>query len=348
MNHSNEINYILHKLARYLLIAGLIVLAYFMRGSIVTALIPLILAFVFYLILSPLMNLFTKKLKLNKVVATILALIILIAIIAAGIIYIVPIVVNGIQSSVDSLPQIVEGLKERLGQIETVLNDVGIPMNISEQLNKIPALIEDSVSVIFAFLANTLAVVSTFLVSLYFTFFFLHDRKILINGVFRLVPLKRRDRFRTTVKSINSKIKLFLKTQLLIAVISLVGTMAGYFIIGLNYALPLGVIMGICCLVPYIGPIVGAAPAILIALLQTDKLLYTVIAILIIQLGLGALSPKIMGQGLGIHPVYILLGLLFFTSLMGFIGMFLAIPLLIIISEILNATARRHKSYIGN
>ncbi len=121
----------------------------------------------------------------------------------------------------------------------------------------------------------------------------------------------------------------WLRGQLLISCTIFLLSFIGYSILGVKYPLVLAVIAGLANIVPYIGPIVGATPAVLIALIQNPLLAVGVIVVaaFIQQIDSQFITPKIMGSFVGLSPVTIIISLLIGGSLAGIWGVLLAIPL---------------------
>ena len=114
-------------------------------------------------------------------------------------------------------------------------------------------------------------------------------------------------------------------------------------VIGLEFAAMFGIIAGIAELIPYFGPLIGAAPAVGIALLHSKYMtLKVILAVLIIQQVEGnIISPKIMGNCMGLHPLVIIVALLAGGHLFGIAGMLLAVPLAAIIKIIVSFVWRK-------
>lgn len=102
---------------------------------------------------------------------------------------------------------------------------------------------------------------------------------------------------------------------------------------GMKYALVLGVIIGITNVIPYFGPIIGAFPAVIIALTMSFKMAIIVVVIIFgLQFVEGnILSPLIVGKSLHIHPVFIILALLIGGEVAGVVGLILAVPVFAIL-----------------
>lgn len=104
----------------------------------------------------------------------------------------------------------------------------------------------------------------------------------------------------------------------------------GFKVLNLEYAILLGVFCGIFNVIPYIGPYLGALPAIIVGLGQDPKLVIGIIIVVLVvqQIDGNILTPKVQGKGLNLHPLSILITIAIFGNLFGIIGMVLSIPVL--------------------
>ena len=337
-NSNSGSNDLLSRLARFFLVIGLIVVLYFVRGSLSAVLTPVIIAMVLGYLLNPLVQLLVNKVKLKKGLAIFLAMLVLLLLIVAILAFFLPALIRGITQLINALPGIIEGLNLQMDKFEQALINIGIPNNLSDSVDSVLKEVSASLSGLlqgtFSAVSNVVSFFSMLLFAIYFTFFFLKDTRMLIDDVFYLIPSRYRTTVRTVGRNIKASLRNFLRGQLIIALISMAMTTTGYLIIGLNYALLLGLVMGIFCLVPYVGPVIGTLPALLVAVLQPELIIGVLISVMLPQFIVGLLAPRIMGKELKIHPVYCLMGILFLGALLGLLGMLFAYPLIIIIKEI--------------
>jgi predicted PurR-regulated permease PerM len=101
-------------------------------------------------------------------------------------------------------------------------------------------------------------------------------------------------------------------------------------IIGVDYAIVIGVISGICNMIPYVGPLVGTVLAATMGLLsgRPIMILWAIIAMLIVQqIDNNLIAPKIVGDSVGLHPVFTMLVILIGGNVGGLVGMLIAVPL---------------------
>ena len=206
------------------------------------------------------------------------------------------------------------------GKLDLLLKDNTIRIE-----NYIYTLLKSMVNGIYIFFSKALIIVFAPILA----FYFIKDGgKIKTAFLTLLPPAVRRDVSLLTGK-IDDVWTEYLKGHLFIS--SLVGLVTGIaaLIIGVDFALVIGIIAGLTNLVPYFGPILGGIPAIILALAQSWRDgLYMAIAIILIQLlEANLLTPKIIGERLRMHPLIIVFALLAGGELLGILGMLIAIPL---------------------
>lgn len=156
-----------------------------------------------------------------------------------------------------------------------------------------------------------------------------------------LMPMSWRDEARDIFSEIEIKVGAYIRGQTILCVIIGVLSLIAYLLIGLPYALVLALIAGLMEAVPWIGPVLGALPALLLALsIDPMQAVWVVVATLIIQqLENNVLMPRIVDESVGVNPIVTLLSIAAFGSLLGVIGAILAIPMAAIIQLLLHRFA---------
>jgi predicted PurR-regulated permease PerM len=133
------------------------------------------------------------------------------------------------------------------------------------------------------------------------------------------------------IKSVNDNLIVFFRGQVLVAMCVGLLTTLGFFLIGLKYALVLGVMTGVLGIIPYLGVMASIIPAIILGIVQFGdwRVLLVVLVFVIVQAAEGlVISPKIMGDRVRMHPLTIIIAVMVGTTLMGgILGGILAIPL---------------------
>lgn len=159
-------------------------------------------------------------------------------------------------------------------------------------------------------------------------FYLLRDVEMVKEKLIRLVPLPIRDDALHLGREIDRVLNNFVRGYLLVGVIVGALTATALTLLGLEFAVMLGVFAGLMEFIPYFGPFIGAVPAVVLAAMQSKWLaLKVVIAFVIIQqLESIVISPKILGTRVGLHPVLVILALLAGGQLYGLVGILLAVP----------------------
>ena len=169
-------------------------------------------------------------------------------------------------------------------------------------------------------------------------FYWLTERPIIKRFVFSFIKLENRERGRILWNSVEGKLGAWLRGQLVLMLFIGVVAAIGYTIMGLKFAFALAVFAGLAELIPLVGPYIGGAPAVLIALTQSVTLALVVIGyIVVIQLIEGNfLVPRIMESAVGVTPLTVIVGILVGSTLAGIQGALLAVPIAAAIQVVIN------------
>lgn len=168
----------------------------------------------------------------------------------------------------------------------------------------------------------------TLFLSLALAFFVLRDLPTIKAELLTLGGIRRRDELVEILERVTGVVEGWLRGQGLIALIVGLLTWAGLALLGVPYALIIGVIAGVTNLIPYLGPLVGGAvAAISAAFVSPTLVLYTVVYIVVLQqVESTFLQPRIMSGQVHLHPVVVVFSLLVGATVAGVLGMFLAVP----------------------
>lgn len=220
---------------------------------------------------------------------------------------------------VHKLPALVEGLKDRLAQydwISSVLSSGDIAPNGKVIGRGIDAL------------AATFGAV-TYLVVVLFTGLFLAAQPgLYVRGALQLVPARARPRARQVLHELAHMLRSWLIGQVILMLAIGVVTFAGLTLLGVPMALALALLAGLLEFIPYLGPVLSAVPALLVALSQSPVLAgYTLLLYVAIQ-GLEGhiLQPLVQRKTVSVPPALLLISQVVFGALVGVLGVMLATP----------------------
>lgn len=174
-------------------------------------------------------------------------------------------------------------------------------------------------------------------------FFFLKDKERIIGWFAQYLPRERRLPIRVW-QEVDMQIGNYVRGKFVEILILWLASYVTFSLMGLNYALLLGVFIGLSVIIPYVGATLVTFPVIIVAYFQwgvSDDFWYAVLAYSIIQ-GIDGvvLVPLLFSEAVNLHPVAIIVAILFFGGLWGFWGVFFAIPLATLVQAVLTAWPR--------
>ena len=181
-------------------------------------------------------------------------------------------------------------------------------------------------------------------------FFFLKDKHLILYWLSRFLP-QDRELVHDVWKELNMKIASYVRGKFLEIAIVWVATYIGFAVMGLNYAMLLSLLVGLSVIVPYVGATVVTIPVMMIAFFQfgTDSMFgYTLLIYGIIQfLDGNLLVPLLFSEVVNLHPVAIIVAVVFFGSLWGVWGVFFVFLLATLVQAVLNASPSPQKKLLA-
>jgi predicted PurR-regulated permease PerM len=154
--------------------------------------------------------------------------------------------------------------------------------------------------------------------------------KKLTNDSFNVILSKKRnEKTKLFLDDVDNVVSKFIRGQLLDGLIVGILSSLGLWIIGLDFPVLIGMTAGIFNIIPYFGPIIGTVPAVIVGLLSGSpiKALFAVLVLLLVQqLDSAIIAPKVVGESVGLHPVFIILSIIVGGAYFGLLGMLLAVP----------------------
>ncbi len=175
-------------------------------------------------------------------------------------------------------------------------------------------------------------------------FFFMKDKHSLVEWTGQLMP-KDRHLSLQVWREVDEQIANYVRGKFVEVLLLGVVSYITFSLLGLNYAMLLAVFMGLQAIIPYVGATLVTFPVITVAYFQwgisADQFMYVSIAYAIIQAIDGVvLVPLLFSEAVNLHPIAIIVAILFFGGLWGFWGVFFAIPLATLVKAVLNAWPR--------
>jgi predicted PurR-regulated permease PerM len=335
---------------RLILWAALILLVGAMLWAARGVLLPFVLGLVLAYLLLPVVNWLDRRMpsrlktwKVARPLAIVITYLLLLLLVAGIIAFFVPIVVEQVQVLIDNWPDLTSQVQD-WGTRGWGWYNENIPADWRQTIEtNLRTLLDDALKASQEGLVATVSTVFStigFVIGLvvipFWLFYILNDESQVKQGVLRALPQQLRPDVECMARLIDDVLSAYIRGQLLLCLfVGGLSTLA-MLIIGVPFALILGLIAGIFELLPYVGPILGAIPAILVALLsEPGSAIWVAIAFLAIQqIENLLLAPRISGESVKLHPALVMVVLVIGNELAGFWGLLIAVPVTAVIRDV--------------
>lgn len=307
----------------------LLVLLWQLRSLLVTLMISVILA----ASISPVVN-WAERYRLPRWLATILTYLMLIGGLTGVGLLIGPTVIDQIDRLIRQLPTYLESLRSVVENLAMRLSDNS--PDLVRQFFDTQALttwvFRSSQQLILRSYGITKGIVGGFvslILSLFISGYMVADSRTLIKSLVQLFPKPWDERLEAQVNPVSQRMGGYIRGRLLVSAVLGIATTIGLSVLGLSdFALGLGAIAGVTNLIPFLGPILGAIPALVVAISKGGLLfLWVLILFVIIQnLETYVLDPLLVGTSVGVHPLFQLLSVLGGVQVLGILGAIIVPP----------------------
>lgn len=327
------------------LLAGFLFFIFIFGREILRAVFPLVIGIAVSYILLPLVEFF-EKLKISRTLGILFSILFSIIIILAIFIWLIPILANNIKELTRVLPELLySSFSNFMSFIEKNAPDNWHSDIMQEIDNLFINMQQRFITGLYGFISllpKTVSVIIDILVGWILSFYILKDKDLIVKNLKYIFPEKYREEILCFIRDIHRVVVRFIQGQILIAFIIGVIETIGLYIAGIPYAPLLGFIGGISNVIPYFGPYIGAIPAVTIALtISPLKAGLTILVFVVVQqIDNLFLSPRIIKEKLGLHPITTIMSVLVGGQLFGFFGLVFAVPLVAMIKIILNKVYR--------
>lgn len=302
---------------------------------------PLIIAGFFYYMFNPVV-LFLEKHRVPRVLGYLLTLIVLLVIVFLTIMNILPQLVDQAVQLTSSIPAYADETsrwlteimqREEFRSLNLEEQFVSANLSLSNLFNILLVSLTGSVSRILSFMMQFFILLFTVPFILLFMF---KDGHKFIDALSPFFPQAIRGELRQTVRELNETLSAYISSTIVDAVIIGVMSFIAMTIFKQPYSLLLAVVCGVTNIIPYVGPFIGAVPAIIVGLfISPFQALYMALSILVIQqLDGNVIKPLLFGKTMNIHPLTIILVLIGAGSVAGIMGMLICIPVYAVIKTL--------------
>ncbi|MBB4822796.1 putative PurR-regulated permease PerM [Sporosarcina luteola] len=258
-----------------------------------------------------------------------------------------PIITNQVNNLVDNAPTLTKDFNEVKNKLWNQKEE--LPKQFQKSLDS-AAESAQTIAVKFGkwivqFLQSFFQAVFLLVLVPFFFIFMLKDHEKFAPRIYGLFSGERQQWVKKTLSDINNVLSSYIQGQFLISAILATIILIGYWIIGLEYALLLAIFALFMNLIPFIGPWIAVAPALIIGYLEDPKMVIWVGVVTLIaqQTDSHLITPNVMGKTLDIHPLTVITVILAAGNLAGFLGIIVAIPVYAILKVIVMNVYERRK-----
>ena len=295
--------------------------------------------------------------KLSRTLSVVIVFFMMTLIVFIILLFLIPTLENQISKLITNLPQyfvwmsehISPWLKEKFGIQTDIFNMSEVTALLKGHWNEAGGIAKN----LLASLSKSSLVVVNWLMNLLLipvvTFYLLRDWDILTARVGELIPRPVYPTINKLVTESNSVLSAFLRGQFSVMLALGIIYTIGLWIIGLDFSLLIGMGAGLVSFIPYLGAITGMVVGVIIAFIQFGDVTYVIYVLLVFGIGQllegMVLTPWLVGDRIGLHPVAVIFAVLAGGQLFGFVGILLGLPIAAVVMVLLRFA---HQNYINS
>jgi predicted PurR-regulated permease PerM len=328
---------------RWLLLLAALAFAGLMFYLLQPILFPFVLGALIAYLGDPVVD-FLERRHLNRTLAVVLVFILLTTLLVVSLLFMVPLLLDQMDALIRKVPQlyywatqvVVPWVQERFGLPAGTLPQLDWSSQLADNWQSLGKMMAQTGKKLTGSGAAILVGVASLALVPVVAFYLLRDWDVLVGKMLRMMPLAWQDRTALMVGEADEVVGAFIRGQLIVmcALGVIYGT--GLWLVGIQLALLLGLIAGLASLVPYLGFIVGISASLIAAYFQFHD--WSVMLWVVVVFGVGQaiesmiLTPVLVGDRIGLHPVAVIFALMAGGQLAGFVGVVVALPVAAVIT----------------
>ncbi|RKQ33265.1 AI-2E family transporter [Oceanobacillus halophilus] len=326
--------------------------------STITA--PIILAFIAYYLLNPIVDLL-ERIRIKRIWGIVIIILGISGLLTGVILLTAPAIESQIKELVKNFPLYLSQLGN---EITSWLQNSFLGPYYDEGYNwvitnfsDIPGMIGTYLADAFQGVRNVASTITNVFVSIitfpFILFFLLKDGERFKEFSLKLLPPKFREDTNQILKNMDTQVGSYIQGQIIVATCIGILLFIGYLIIGLDYAITLAIVAAVTSVIPYLGPTIAIIPAVIIAIVDSPFMILklAIVWIAVQFLEGNFISPNVMGRTMQIHPLTIIIVLLIAGNLFGIVGVVLGIPgyaiLKVLVAYFYDKFRSRYNKYYG-
>ena len=319
--------------------------------TLVKVIFPLFMGIVIAWLFEPMVKKLCQK-KVKRIFAVTIVYVIFIGILALILGMIIPLLSDQINDFVGMIPDMTQNLKNWLTDILKPLSSIeGFDLNSFEKdlFTRIGDFGIELMNNLPSFTVNVIRSIAsgfgTILVSLVIGFYLLISFEGVSDTLFTIIPKRFQKNSKELLEEMDVSLRRFVTGTIIDSTVIFLISSICFMAVGLKAPLIFGLFCGVTNVIPYAGPYIGGAPAVIVGLSQSSAIgILTFISIFVLQFIEGNFfQPLIMSKTTKLHPVTIILGLLIFGHFFGIIGMAISTPVIAVLKTIVMYFDERYK-----
>ncbi len=317
----------------WIALIGIVASAFYSLSSI---LMPFITSFVFSYFFVPLANSLQTRFSINRTISSLIIIAFILVCLVSLWLLLMPLIFDQIQHFIQQIPNYKQYIKTEIIPLIAHYAELVDPIYVA----KVEENLNNLFTIIFGYTTNFIQhiwqsgmaiinIISMLVLVPLITFYIIRDWKDILASVLGIVPQNSKKSFKSLMSKIDISLSGFIRGQLNVCLILAIYYSTTLTAIGINFGIFIGITTGILAFIPFFGLLSGFICALLVAYLQFFAIQKVFMVIAIFAVGSvieNTLSPKLIGDKIGLHPVWLIFALLVGADLFGFIGMLSAIP----------------------
>ncbi|MDD9335520.1 MAG: AI-2E family transporter [Rickettsiaceae bacterium] len=342
----------LDKVIFWVIVIGTVIVTLTLISDI---LMPFLIAGVISYILHPIIDNLSLRYKLSRTIIVSVISLLFFSIFAIVVVVVLPIIYQQTTLLISKIPAYKDYLQTELIPVITA-KVYSIDPNIADKIKDSISNFVNGIFLLITGLANNIWHVTKITINLFMLilliplilFYFLRDWLTMAKNIDLLLPLKGKKKIQEILSAINCSLSAYIRGQLNVCLLLSVYYGISLSILGVDLGVLLGILSGFSIIIPFVGVFISFSLTMIVSYFtfgMVNKLFYIIIIYLIGLIVEGyILSPKIIGDKIGLHPLWIIFAVLALGNLFGFIGIFFAVPIASIIKVLFLAAIDFYKS----
>ncbi|TNF38529.1 MAG: AI-2E family transporter, partial [Gammaproteobacteria bacterium] len=294
--------------------------------------------------------------KLSRTISVVIVFVVLFLLLTLFLLLLIPMLEHQISYLIGNFPRYIDVIQNQF--LPTLANKLGLDPALLD-LNSLKQMLNQNLKqagglavTIFSSVTKSGMAMLAWLANLVLipvvTFYLLRDWDILVARIDELLPRKYEPVIARLARESDDVLAAFLRGQVMVMLALGAVYAIGLWIVGLKLALLIGMMAGLVSFVPYLGFILGIIAASIAMLLQTQELMQLIPVFIVFGVGQAlegmVLTPLLVGDRIGLHPVAVIFAVLAGGQLFGFVGILLALPVAAVLAVILRHAHEQYKS----